>query len=279
MGNVRSTRGEAARWKVAIDFASSEALRCEAEGSCELVVGITKSAPCLLRDRVEARGRRSIEFLWTSVRMASPDCFRSHHTPPFRSATSGILSLDGLEEGRQTLSNLSLSKSLPARNRRQDDRLMLGEVLENDSLAPAPGLVEGSAIVPDALHSSPFQHCLGAVYPRPVGRSRHKIFLDGVCQHISEPGDLSIRFAGDWYVPVPPSPEGPLPIVEFSDLLGEIGLDRVHEANKGTRLGRRNQQVIVGAENRDGVDRHGFTPLSTTDHAQDSAIELRAWTE
>jgi len=132
-----------------------------AERSHELPVRIGEGTPCCLGRRVEPRRRGSLELLGSAVGVAAAYGLGTEDAFAFGATALRVLALDRFEKVGDPLADLLGGEALPARESRQGDELLLGEVLQRDARATATGFAEGRPVVPDAFQRLALEESAG----------------------------------------------------------------------------------------------------------------------
>jgi hypothetical protein len=117
---------------------------------------------------------------------------------------------------------LMRSQVLPARNRRELEPVEGREARIRIRLATLPGTVLSRTIDPDAFGALARKQGLGGTGARPVLWRGDEALLATLLQQVAQRMDLCLRFIADLDITVGPRPDGSLPLVEVSDLLGDL---------------------------------------------------------
>jgi hypothetical protein len=142
----------------------------------------------------------------------------------------------------------------PGGDRRELEIVYLGELVLAEGAVAPPGLVLRGAVEPDAAHPPAREKRLGGGGPRPILGAFDQTLFAAVAEQVAEPLLLRLGLVADDDVRVASAEQLLPPVVEPSDLLGDVASEVRHEGREGLAVLGEEKHVAVVRQASEGAD-------------------------
>jgi hypothetical protein len=113
-----------------------------------------------------------------------------------------------------------------------------------------------------------------AVGPGPGSRRRNESLFRRVGHDVPH-ASMGSLLIDDRDGPISARPDALWPIMQSSDLLGDVRIYKLHESGELLGIGRRKEKMNVGRQASEGIDDHVVDRLGLADDTKDEVGQLR----